>query len=559
MPSSESIEPTLTIEPLPHRLPHRAHPEVGSDRVDFEHATQDVLAGVRDRAEVQHRGVVHQHVDAPAPRERVPDHARPVLAGGDVMGLEARGVADLAGDRAALVAQDVAEHDLRALRHQAPRDRSARAARRSGHDRHSALERAHRFIPSTGRGPYLPALRSARRGRGSLGPLVIPFIDTLDPAYDEDIHAAHAAAREKSWYAETPTGLLVLRYRDVQAVLRDPRWRELGRDALRLAGIADGPLWEWFGQIMSTQEGAAHARLRRLVSQAFTPRSVERLRPVMRRTAHELLDRFVDAGRCELVGAFAAPYPVRVIGALLGVPAGDFEQFHAWSSDLSLAFGSQVTAWRSRIEAALTSLSGYVDELLALRRRRPEDDLISSLIAAEERGDRLSPEELRAMVTVLIFGGQDTTQCQIACAIAAFLRHPEAWRRLARDPGLAADATEEVLRYESAGSGSPRIAGEAGTVALPSSPAANRDPEVYPEPDRFDIDRRHAEPQLAFGGGVHYCLGASLARAELQEALPILARRLPDLASDGPTEWRHGSLIRGPERLPIAFSPGIRT
>ena len=398
---------------------------------------------------------------------------------------------------------------------------------------------------------------------------MIPFIDTQDPAYDEDIHAAHAAAREKSWYAETPSGILVLRYRDVQALLRDPRWRELGRDALRQAGIQDGPLWDWFGQIMSTQEGAAHARLRRLVSQAFTPRSVERLRPAMRSTAHELLDRFTDAGRCEIVGAFAAPYPVRVIGELLGVPAQDFEPFHAWSSDLSLAFGSQVARERPRIEAALRSLSDYVDGLLALRRRRPRDDLISALIAVEEQGDRLSGDELRAMITVLIFGGQDTTQCQIACAVATFARHADAWQRLASQPGLAAAATEEVLRYESAGSGSPRIAAEdfrycdldvkAGLVALPSSPAANRDPEIYPQPDRFDIERRFAEPQQAFGGGVHYCLGASLARAELQEALPILARRLPELAADGPVAWRHGSLIRGPERLPIAFRSGIRS
>jgi cytochrome P450 len=167
------------------------------------------------------------------------------------------------------------------------------------------------------------------------------------------------------------------------------------------------------------------------------------------------------------------------------------------------------------------------------------------------------------MITVLIFGGQDTTQCQLACAIATFLRHPEPWRQLADDPGLAAAAAEEVLRYEPAGSGSPRVATEdlrlrelevkAGTIALPSGPAANRDPGVYPDPDRFDIARRHALPQLTFGGGEHYCLGAALARAELQEALPILAHRLPRLAAAGPIGWRRQSLIRGPESLPIRY------
>jgi cytochrome P450 len=394
--------------------------------------------------------------------------------------------------------------------------------------------------------------------------VAVPFIDTLDPAYDRDIHAAHRTARELSWYAETPMGLLVLRYADVLAVLRDHRWRELGRDALTGAGIHGGPLWDWFGRIMSNQEGEEHARLRRLVSRAFTPRSVERLRPVMREQAHEFLDGVAGQGRCEFVRAFAAPYPVRVIGALLGVPPGDFERFHAWSTDLSLAFGSRIAEELPRIEAALGNLSDYVDHLLAKRRRSPGDDLITGLLAVEEEGDRLSAEELQAMVTVLIFGGQDTTQCQLACAVATFLEHPEPWARLAREPDLAGSAAEEVLRYEPAGSGSPRVATEdfqyrklaikAGTVALPSGPAANRDPLVYEDPDRFDITRRHPEPMLTFGGGAHYCLGASLARAEIQEALPILARGLPDLAPDGELRWRTGSLIRGPERLPIRFS-----
>jgi cytochrome P450 len=190
--------------------------------------------------------------------------------------------------------------------------------------------------------------------------------------------------------------------------------------------------------------------------------------------------------------------------------------------------------------------------------------LISALLAVEEQGDRLSAEELRAMVTVLIFGGQDTTQCQLACAVATFVRHPDQWELLAKDPEVAITAAEEVLRYEPAGSGSPRVATcafrhrdleiPAGLVALPSAPAANRDPEIYADPDRFDITRRHPEPQLTFGGGVHYCLGANLARAELQEALPILARRLPGLEADGPAEWRRQVLIRGPARLPIGFA-----
>jgi cytochrome P450 len=315
---------------------------------------------------------------------------------------------------------------------------------------------------------------------------------------------------------------------------------------------------------MSNKEGEDHARLRRLVARAFTPRRVEELRPVMRTTANELVDRFIEDGACEFVSQFAAPYPVRVISTLIGVPPEDFERFHAWSRALALAFGSRIGEERSRIEAALVSLNEYVDGLLIARAEAPQDDLISALVAVEEAGDRLTREELRAMVTVLIFGGQDTTQCQIACAVATFVNHPDQWGRLGQEPELAVSAAEEVLRFEPAGSGSPRVAVEdieykglqirAGTIVLPSGPAANRDPQVYPDPDRFDMTREHAQPMLTFGGGAHYCLGASLARFEVQEALAILARRLPKLSVNGALHWRQRALIRGPEQLRIRFT-----
>ena len=393
--------------------------------------------------------------------------------------------------------------------------------------------------------------------------MAAPFIDTLDPAYDRDIHTAHAEARQHSWYAETPLGKLMLSYDDVHWLLHDKRWRELGNDALPAAGISEGPLWDWFHQILSNKEGEEHARLRRFVSRAFTPRRSEALRPVMRRTAHELLDAFLDAGQCEYVEAFAAPYPLRVIGTLIGVPPGDFAQFQRWANDLSLAFSSRIAQERTRIEAALVALSDYVGDLIALRRRQPADDLVSALIATEEADDPLAPEALRAMVTVLIFGGQDTTQCQLACAAKAFAEHPDQWKLLTERPDLAERAAEETLRWEPAGSGSPRVALvamehrgvaiEAGSAAIPCAPSANRDPSVYEDPDRFDITREHPRTMLTFGGGVHYCLGASLARAEIQEALGVLGARIAELAPAGESVWRIGSQIRGPETLPLRF------
>jgi cytochrome P450 len=390
-----------------------------------------------------------------------------------------------------------------------------------------------------------------------------PFIDTASADYDRDIHSAHASARKVSWYADTPFGILVLRYDDVHWLLHDKRWRELGNDALPAAGITEGPLWDWFHQILSNKEGEEHARLRRFVARAFTPRRAEALRPMMRATAETLIDGFIERGECEFVSEFAAGYPLRVIGTLIGVPPGDFTQFHTWANDLSLAFSSRIQEERPRIEAGLVNLSEYVGALIEERRRAPRDDLVSALIASEDVADPLAPEELRAMVTVLIFGGQDTTQCQLACAGLTFAEHPEQWELLARRPDLAAGAAEEVLRYEPAGSGSPRLALEgmehrglrieAGSPAIPCAPSGNRDPAVYADPDRFDITREHPRPMLTFGGGVHYCLGASLARFEIQEALPILARRLPGLATQGEVVWRIGSQIRGPETLPLRF------
>ena len=388
------------------------------------------------------------------------------------------------------------------------------------------------------------------------------FIDTLDPSYDADIHGAHRAAREHGWYARTPVGILVLDYRDVLAVLRDPRWRELGSDALALAGIKSGALWDWFQQLVSNKEGAEHTRLRRLVSQAFTPRSVDALRPAMRAIAHELIDRVSASGRCEFVSAFAAPYPVRVIGALLGVPAQDFERFQAWSTDLSLAFGARIAEHLPRIEAALQALSGYVDGLIALRRRRPEPDLISSLIAAEERGDRLSPAELSAMITVLIFGDRTRRSASSRVRSRPSPRSPPggsasraspAWQPAlpkrccasSRRDGLPADRARELPLPRARDRGRNHR-GSLGSGGEPRS-------EGLRDPDRFDLARRPPEPQLTFGGGVHYCLGASLARAELQEALPILAQRLPQLALDGEIGWRSQTQIRGPERLPLRF------
>jgi cytochrome P450 len=389
------------------------------------------------------------------------------------------------------------------------------------------------------------------------------FIDTYSDEYDSDVHTAHRNAREIAWYATTPAGVMALRHAEVNELLRDRRLGEMREYALESMGITEGPLWEWWRLMLFSQGGEGHSRLRRLVSKAFTPRKVELMRPAISEIAQRLIDGLDGRDSCEFVSEFAAPFAVSVIGHLLGIDESEHDRFYAASNDLALAFTGQIAQERPRIERGLAVLQAYADELIAKRRQHPVGDLVSDLIAAEEQGDRLSEAEVQMLITILIFGGLDTTQCQFACAIATFARHPDQWRLLAERSDLASLAAEEILRYEPAGAGAPRRVEESfdfqglhfeeGDTVFPSSMAANRDPRAFETPEVFDITRSRNTTQLTFGGGLHYCLGAALARAELEEALPLLARRLSNLAVAGDVQWRKLATIRGPEVLPISY------
>ncbi len=388
----------------------------------------------------------------------------------------------------------------------------------------------------------------------------VAFFDLFDLAFQPDAPAVHAA-REACWYARTPLGYAVLRYDEVAALLRDRRLRQGGVESLAAQGLTAGPLADWMRLVILNIEGEQHARLRHLVSKAFTPRAVDALRPVMRAVVHELIDGFAARGECEFMTAFADPYPSQIICALLGIPRERYAQFHGWATDLGLAFSYAVAEHLARIEAALQGLCACVDDLLAERRAAPGPDLVSALIAAEESGDQLSDAELRVMVTALVFAGQDTTRNQLGCALATFLEHPAQWARLAETPALAARAVEEVMRVRPAVPVIWRVAAEdfefrglrlaAGTFLSLFAAAAHTDPQVFGAAG-FDISLERPA-QLTFGGGIHYCLGAPLARAEMEEALPILARRLctPELVEN--VRWRPALGIYGPIALPIRF------
>ncbi len=302
-------------------------------------------------------------------------------------------------------------------------------------------------------------------------------------------------------------------------------------------GITSGPLWDKLTHSLLGIEGAAHRRVRSVVSKAFTPRASARLHDTIVAVINDLIDRVAADGRCDVVSDIARPYPVPVICALLGAPRRDWEQFSRWADDIFTAFTLNPDGIdEERVMRAWGELDDYVDDMVAERRRAPREDLLSDLIRAEQDGDRLSADELRMLAGGLLLAGTDTTRNQLAASVDALVEHPDQWVLLAERPGLAAQAVEETIRHAPSVGGTLRVTTHdtvladvlfpAGTLVLLNTFAANRDTAVYDEPERFDMLREGAPAVLTFGGGIHYCLGANLARLELCEALRILTHRM---------------------------------
>lgn len=395
----------------------------------------------------------------------------------------------------------------------------------------------------------------------------LPVVDTFDVEDRERRTRLQQQAAREHWLVKGNLGYAVLHYDDVVAILRDKRWHSAASKIAELSGVSDPEFLRRRRVSILTAEGDEHTRLRRLVAPAFAPRAADRLRPFMRQVIDDLVDSIVDEGRCDAVASLCDPYPIPVICELLGAPASDWQSFSRWATDVLKIFDFDLARDLPVIMAAQDELEAYTLDLIARRREKPGEDLLTALIAAEEAGDRLSSTELVVMVEAVILGGTDTTRNQLGLALALLSEHPEQWRLLAERPELSARAVEEIMRVAGAVRGTARIASEdivyrdvlfpAGTLVATSVATANRDPGVFPSPDDFDITREPVgQPQLTFGSGIHYCLGAALARAELQEALPLLARRLPGLRLDGEVRYKSALAgIFGPVELPIAFDP----
>ena len=391
------------------------------------------------------------------------------------------------------------------------------------------------------------------------------------PAFDytdADLHGPRFRAtmrelRAQGWLASTPLGYVVLEREAAAFFLRSRAAEFPGMKIAEIFGIDDGPLYEEMRRNILHINGADHARLRGLVNPSFTPRAAERWRPAMRAFMGELLDAaLASEDPVDAVSAIAKPYPSLVIATVLGAPLEDAPRLHEWSNWVQRQFDAPtLMAERPRIERHVVELYEYLDALLAARRDDPADDLISQLITARaEDGDRLSDVELVNLVLDVLIGGIDTTQSQLAHTLRLLAEHPEQWAQLRADPGLAPAVVEEALRYEPITPFTARILTKDVTyrdVAFPKDSVllicahtANRAGDGSDETFDVRAERDLGRP-LTFGAGIHYCLGANLARAELQEGLRLIAERVEALELAGEPVYEGVQGVYGLRELPL--------
>jgi len=413
-----------------------------------------------------------------------------------------------------------------------------------------------------------------------LSELELPAFDYTDPSLrGESFHAAMAELRSEGWLAQGPFGCIVLDRESAEFFLRTRSAIFPGMKIAEIFGVSDGPLFEQMKRNILHVNGPDHARLRSLVNPALSPRAVERYRPRMRLFLQGLLDDAVagsrNAGRgetirCDFVECFAKPYPSQVIASVMGAPLQDAPRLHHWSNWIQKQFDAgSMASERDQIEVAVEEFYEYAAELLRARRASPGDDLISTLIEASDPAhppERLSDVECINLVFNILAGGVDTTQSQLAHAIRLLAEHPDQWEALAAEPSLAEAAVDEALRYEPITPFTARILTEeivfrdvtfpVDSIVMVCAFTGNRDlDDDAGDVEAFDIraERGRARP-LTFGAGVHYCLGANLARLELQEALVFLSQHMRELKLVEEPAFGTVSGIYGLDSLPIEFA-----
>ncbi|MNG73457.1 Biotin biosynthesis cytochrome P450 [compost metagenome] len=388
-----------------------------------------------------------------------------------------------------------------------------------------------------------------------------PYLDVSNPAFS--IRSKEVQdARAQSWFARTPYGIAVLRYDEVNALIRDQRLRQ-GSYAWPAHNKAVGSFAEWWMRMLLSREGADHSRLRRLANPAFAPKLVRRLTPVFQEMANELIDEFAKKGTCEFVADFSEPYATQVICVLLGLPRSEWRNLATLAVDMGLALGVTFKQDEAKINQATDRMFGYAKAAVEnLKRNGLGEDFLSLLVKAnEEDKSALSDQELYDMIILAIFGGIDTTRNQLALGMEQFLEHPEQWQLLGQNPELARAAVEEIMRVRPTVTWVTREALEdfnyqgldikKGTTVHLFSQAAGTDPSVFENPG-FDITAKR-QAHFGFGAGAHHCIGHFIARGDMTEALALLAQRIHNPRFNGEVKWLPDSGNTGPIAMPIAF------
>jgi cytochrome P450 len=399
-----------------------------------------------------------------------------------------------------------------------------------------------------------------------------PLFDPLSPEFIRNPYPYYERLRATDPVHLTQHGMyLASRHADTSLVLRDKRFgKDYTERMTRRYGpmIMDEPVFRNFALTMLQQDPPDHTRLRGLVAKAFTARRVEDMRPRIQEIVDENLDRIIPQGKMDLIEDFAYRLPVTVICDMLGIPAEHREMFHSGSrnSGRILEPVPMTPEEIKQSNAGQAMVKMYFDQLFDLRRKNPGDDLTTQLLHAEEDGNKLSHEELYANIILLFGAGHETTVNLIGNGLLALFRNPDQLALLKANPSLITNAIEEFLRYDSSVQMSGRVTLEEiedlGGKKIPKGESvlcllgsANHDPAVYPDrPEQLDITRPNVKP-LSFGGGIHFCLGAQLARIEAEIAISTLLRRLPDLRLDDAEnpEWRPTFVLRGLKRLPASW------
>jgi hypothetical protein len=397
-------------------------------------------------------------------------------------------------------------------------------------------------------------------------------LDFRDPAFLADPYPAFRLLRATVPVWKGPFGRWFLTgYEDTALLLRDRRFGKDYNDPEALVRrfgptAPQEPAVVELTHMMLMRDPPDHTRLRGLVTKAFTVRRIEALRNSIQELTDRLLDKVVPLGRMDAIRDLAFPLPVLVICELLGIPEPDRERFVTGSSSGG-ALLNPTPPTRAELDAAnagTVASSAYFDALFEQRRRDPQDDLITQLVQAEEAGDRLTTMELRANVSLLFAAGHETTVNLIGNGIYSLLRHPEQWQMLCGDPALVPQAIEEILRFESPVQAVGRTVSEPielsgaalakNDIVVSLVGGANRDPAVFEDPERFDVTRKDQRP-LSFGGGIHFCLGAQLARIEAAVVFETILRRIPSLRLVDPDhpKWRPSFVLRGLTELRVAW------